>query len=214
MRLLRGCEPWARLWLQLIKLACSFTVETPWFLILDADTFFLSPLEALDLMQQKACTPPFRRVRPEAPGAPPPPPPCLRLSFRACAMKHATPASLDIGIISSATAAGVRTLRCWVAVGKGCCVKTWQFIRAHPNLLRLMCCGGHAPEDMLCIRAGTCRGQEKGHRKAAVLERGAGAVPRAQRDDPVGGRGSVCLDLLLRQDAACERRCPPPPPGG
>ena len=55
-RLLGGCEPWARLRLQLVKLACSFTVNTPWFLILDADTFFLSPMEALDLMQQKACT--------------------------------------------------------------------------------------------------------------------------------------------------------------
>lgn len=41
---------------QLVKLACSFTVTTPYFLVTDADTFFLRPFEALDLMyQQEGC---------------------------------------------------------------------------------------------------------------------------------------------------------------
>lgn len=41
---------------QLIKLACSFTVQTPFYLLTDADTFFLSDMSAFDLMDQRACT--------------------------------------------------------------------------------------------------------------------------------------------------------------
>ena len=38
-----------------LRLACSFTIQTPYFLITDADTFFMRPFEALDLMHQKDC---------------------------------------------------------------------------------------------------------------------------------------------------------------
>lgn len=40
---------------QLIKLACSFTIQTPYFLITDSDTFFTNRWQALDLMLQKDC---------------------------------------------------------------------------------------------------------------------------------------------------------------
>lgn len=42
---------------QVVKLACSFTIQTPYFLITDADTFFMREMEALDLMDQQDCTP-------------------------------------------------------------------------------------------------------------------------------------------------------------
>jgi hypothetical protein len=42
---------------QVVKLACSFTIQTPYFLITDADTFFIRELEALTLLDQQDCTP-------------------------------------------------------------------------------------------------------------------------------------------------------------
>lgn len=40
---------------QLVKLACSFAISTPFYLITDADMFFLHDLGALDLMEQTEC---------------------------------------------------------------------------------------------------------------------------------------------------------------
>ena len=40
-----------------MKLACSFAVSTPYYLITDSDMFFLHPLGALDLMDQEECRP-------------------------------------------------------------------------------------------------------------------------------------------------------------
>lgn len=41
---------------QLVKLACSFAISTPFYLITDADMFFLHDVGALDLIEQKECT--------------------------------------------------------------------------------------------------------------------------------------------------------------
>ena len=41
----------------MVKLACSFAVSTPYYLITDSDMFFLHPLGALDLMDQEECRP-------------------------------------------------------------------------------------------------------------------------------------------------------------
>jgi len=43
--------------LQVVKLACSFAVSTPYYLITDSDMFFLHPVGALDLMDQEECRP-------------------------------------------------------------------------------------------------------------------------------------------------------------
>ena len=42
--------------MQLLKLACGLTIQTPYYLITDTDTVFLRPLEALDLLEQAECT--------------------------------------------------------------------------------------------------------------------------------------------------------------
>ena len=41
--------------LQVVKLSCSFSVSTPYYLITDSDMFFLHPVSALDLMDQQEC---------------------------------------------------------------------------------------------------------------------------------------------------------------
>lgn len=41
---------------QLVKLACSFAISTPFYLITDADMFFLHDVGALDLVEQTECT--------------------------------------------------------------------------------------------------------------------------------------------------------------
>ncbi len=84
---------------QLIKLACSFKVETPYFLVLDADTFFLSPMEALDLMQLKTCTSSSALCDQERQATFPLFHVCLRPSSCAVSVEDASSANPDIGTI-------------------------------------------------------------------------------------------------------------------
>jgi len=42
---------------QLVKLACGNTIQTPFYLITDADTFFMRSMQALDLVAQGECKP-------------------------------------------------------------------------------------------------------------------------------------------------------------
>jgi len=42
---------------QLVKLACGSTIQTPYYLITDADTFFMRSVQALDLVSQTECKP-------------------------------------------------------------------------------------------------------------------------------------------------------------
>lgn len=46
---------WGSIGVQLVKLGCSQNISTPWFLVTDADTFFMRKVQALDLVRQSDC---------------------------------------------------------------------------------------------------------------------------------------------------------------